>query len=83
MLNEIYHWYEEQVPGLGERFLDEMDIGLIKLKKAPYSYTLLRGNYRQLLLKNFPYKVVFEIAEMSVIVYAVFHAKRDSEKFFL
>ena len=31
MLNEIYHWYEEQVPGLGERFLDEMDIGLIKL----------------------------------------------------
>ncbi len=82
MLNDAYWWYEEQLPGLGERFLNEIEHSFTKLANAPYSYSLLQENYRQLILKRFPYKIVFEVVEKNVVIYAVFHSKRDPDKLF-
>jgi hypothetical protein len=74
-LSEVYCWYEEQLPGLGERFLNEVDASFKKLTILPHSYSLLTENYRQLVLRHFPYKIIFEIIEKDIVIYSVFHSK--------
>lgn len=77
MLDNSYWWYEQQLPGLGERLLKEVDTCFDKLIRTPFYYSILDNNYRQIILKYFPYKIVFEILEEDVVVYAFFHTKQN------
>ena len=81
-LEEAYRWYEEQLPGLGERLLEEINTCFDKLSQTPFYYSISRENYRHLTLKHFPYKIVFEIAGEDVIVYTLFHTSRNPDKMF-
>lgn len=82
MLDEAYWWYEEQLAGLGERFLSEVDDCFEKLRKNPLYYTKINEYYRRIVPKSFPYKIVFEVAEKTVIIYAIFHASTNQEILF-
>ncbi len=84
MLEEAYWWYEEQLPGLGDRLLEEVNICFDKLSRTPFYYSIpnVNRNYRQVILKQFPYKIVFEIVAEDVIIYAVFHTSRNMGKMF-
>jgi len=82
MVEEAYWWYEQQLPGLGERFVNETYASFEKLKQTPFYYSISNENYRQLLLKHFPYKIIFEIFEDHVIVFAVYHTSQHQDKLF-
>ena len=82
MLDEAYLWYEQKSPGLGERLLQEVINGFQNLQNRPDYYTKSKENYRQLILKQFPYKIVFEIIGTDVIVYSIFHTSRNPENLF-
>jgi plasmid stabilization system protein ParE len=82
MAQEAYDWYNEQQPGLGEVFLEELAKGLDKLESWPEVYSKIRKDYRQLVLHRFPYVIVFKIIKTDVIVYAVFHTSRNPSKKF-
>ena len=47
MLDEAYYWYEQQLPGLGERLLDEISASFDKLEHTPFFYSFISENYRQ------------------------------------
>ncbi len=81
MLDEAYQWYEDQLPGLGERLLEEVEDRLSDLEEHPQYYSFLSGNYRMALLHRFPFKIVFEIYGTIVVVYAIFHTSREDTKF--
>lgn len=82
MAKEAYEWYEEQQPGLGDAFLNQVDRCYDRLESNPLLYAKIKGGFRQIILNIFPYVVVFEIAKNEVIVYAVFHTKRSLRKKF-
>lgn len=72
-----YIWYEEQHEGLGEFFLKELEIFYKKLETTPEIFSSIIKQYRQAILKQFPYVIVYEISRTKVIVYAVFHTSRN------
>jgi len=72
-----YLWYEDQREGLGDEFLKSLEEGYTKISKNPYFYQVKFENKRTLKIKRFPYLIIYEIEENSVIVYAVFYASRD------
>ncbi|TXJ22616.1 MAG: hypothetical protein E6Q24_20760 [Chitinophagaceae bacterium] len=39
----------------------------------------MRKNVRQAALKRFPYVIVYEIIKAEVVVFAVFHTRRNSK----
>ncbi|MCD6011810.1 MAG: type toxin-antitoxin system RelE/ParE family toxin [Flavipsychrobacter sp.] len=82
MLDDAYWWYEQQLPGLGERLFSEVEICFEKLRQHPTYYSEGRENYRQIIVKNFPYKIIFEIIETDVIVYSIFHTSRNPDNLF-
>ena len=77
MQKDAYDWYEQQKNGLGELFLKELDENYGKLQSYPTAYSKRTGKYRQLILKKFPYIIVFKIIKTEVLVYAVFHTSRN------
>ncbi len=82
MLDEAYWWYEQQLPGLGEQLLEEIDGCLTKLQPSPFYYTIQRDDFRAIILKRFPYKIVFRIYENEIIVYAVYHTSQNQDILF-
>ncbi len=73
-------WYEDQQPGLGAEFIEEVFRVWDALAQNPRlnSRRTLRKNVRWRYPERFPYRVIYEIdeAESTVIVHAVLHAAR-------
>lgn len=80
-IKEAYLYYEEQKIGLGNRFLDTLEIYLERVQKYPEHYQVKRAPYQEAFVKDFPYLIIYEIEANKVIVYAIFNTWRNpSEK---
>ena len=77
-LEEVYHWYESQQPGLGDDFLDCVDEILDRICQMPESYPVVYRDVRRAVVRRFPYAVYYRIVSSRVIVTAIFHGRRDS-----
>ena len=80
MQKEAYEWYEGQKEGLGELFLQELDSRYKKLISNPQAYAQRDDKYRHVVLRKFPYVIVFRVIRKTIVVYAVFHTSRNPGK---
>jgi plasmid stabilization system protein ParE len=71
-------WYENESPGLGDRFWDVLNQALLRIAEYPSIYTPVGKEARMALVKRFPYKVFFitDEAVQRVEIVAVIHNKR-------
>jgi plasmid stabilization system protein ParE len=77
MIQEAYDWYDGKGKGLGEKFLNALDLVFEKLENNPEVYGKVEREYRKVKIPVFPYVVVFEIIEENVVVFATFHTSRN------
>jgi len=82
MTENAYQWYEEQQNGLGDLFLLELESCYDKIEVWPISYNKIRKDFRQIILRKFPYVVIYKTIKEKVVVYAVFHTSRNPNKKF-
>jgi plasmid stabilization system protein ParE len=76
-LDEAYRWYESKQQGLGDNFLDCIDLMLNQISSMPESYVIVYRDIRRAVIKRFPYAVYYRIVSSRVIVIAIFHSRRD------
>jgi len=55
---ESYLWYKTRVEGLGESFLEELDVCYSKLSQNPEAFQRQYKSFRQAYLRRFPFVVV-------------------------
>lgn len=79
---DAYNWYEDQYNGLGEMFLSDLESVYKKIELNPDFFSKAGKGFRQAVLKQFPYVVVYEIKRTRVVVYAVFHTSRNPKQKF-
>lgn len=72
-------WYEDQRPGLGEKFLNELDHVFHRIVENPLQFPRLEAAVHRALLRHFPYGVYFVIGDERVDVLAVLHLQRHPE----
>ena len=77
---EAYNWYELQVIGLGLDFLDAVDDFYARLLVNPHTHSYYQETARHGVLSKFPYTVVYEVFDHTIIVYSVFMDRRDPAK---
>lgn len=78
---EAIQWYEEQAPGLGDRFLQSLDATLERIIERPQLYREVLPSVRRALFpRPFPYMVLFAIDGEYISVYAVIHQARRPER---
>jgi plasmid stabilization system protein ParE len=72
-----YQWYENEQPGLGLEFLDQLRATYDRIAAGPLQHQDLRSGIRRALLRRFPYAVYYAVEGDLVIVLALLHASRD------
>jgi len=76
-VEDAYTWYENEQPGLGDDFLDELYACYQRVMRAPLGYQDLDGGIRRAMLRRFPYGVYFAVDGDAIVVLTVLHASRD------
>lgn len=71
-------WYDTQRPGLGDRFLDEVERALIVASAVRFAYTPFRRHTRRINLRHFPYAIYYVIEGELLRVVAVLHQRRGT-----
>jgi len=79
-LIEAFSWYESQKRGLGYDFLEEWESVAKYLTQYPENCQKRYKNFRQAMLKRFPYLVIYEVEKNNIVIYNVINARRQSTK---
>ena len=66
-------WYDDQLPGLGDDFIDRLDEAIPKAHANPLHYQKVLHEIRRVLLRRFPFAVFFVAEPQRVVVLAVLH----------
>lgn len=78
-LDDTIAFYEEQRPGLGVAFGDDVDSGLTHILEYPQAAApYLRGS-RRYILPRFPFGIVYLLDGDLIVVFAFMHHSRDPE----
>ncbi|MEO8867958.1 MAG: type II toxin-antitoxin system RelE/ParE family toxin [Bacteroidia bacterium] len=70
-------YYEGKRKNLGVEFLEETEFIFNLITDAPELFSLKYKNTREALLKRFPYIIVYEIEQNSIVVYSIFNTSRN------
>ena len=81
-LQEAYNYYEEQSPGLGDRFVEEVKEKINYIRKYPLHFSKVERDFRQTRINLFPYLLIYEISGKEIIVYSIFNCYQDPNKKF-
>ena len=77
---DAFDWYDLQREGLGSDFLQEVECFYKILLQNPNTYSYYDKPIRQGKINRFPYIVVYEVFDNTIVVYSVFMAKRNPNK---
>lgn len=69
-------YYEDQMPGLGAQFLDEVRETINRIRSFPQAWQPLSQRTRRCLMNRFPYGVIYEQRSDGIIIVAVSHQHR-------
>ena len=77
-LYEAVRWYEEQRPGLGSELLDAVSGTLNFASNNPLAGAAISSDARtrRLIVRRFPYQIVYRMRREEILIVAVAHFKR-------
>lgn len=75
-IDETVLWFDEQVDGKGQDFLDELDRIVRLVKSYPFASTEIERDIRRCLFARFPYSLIYGVEEQTIVVIAVTHCRR-------
>jgi|SRR5262245_1398332 len=79
-LAESRLWYARQRENLDLEFMQSIDDALARIAANPNLCPIVYRNLRRAVVRRFPFAIFYEIAIDEIQVIAVFHSRRDPEK---
>jgi plasmid stabilization system protein ParE len=79
-LAEARQWYAHQREDLDLEFMDCIDDALSRLISNPHLYPTVYRSLRRIVVRRFPFAVFYEVTTDEIQVIAVFHSRRDPER---
>ena len=77
---EAFRWYELRSPGLGERFLSQVDDCINQICRQPELFELVYKLYRRAIVRDFPYVIFYTSRDDTVIIASIFHSAQNPKK---
>ena len=75
-LADAAHFFEERIGGLGAAFADAVEHAITLIRQYPELGTPYGRSSRRVLVRGFPYAVIYEIRPDGILVLAVAHVRR-------
>lgn len=64
---EAKAWYEAHAPGLGYEFARALEAAIQSAVRNPLAFASIEGESRRVLMRRFPYSVVFRLGPKSLL----------------
>ena len=78
-LDDAAEYYNQESPGLGDKFKNEIKKSLERISNYPTSWSVERGDIRKYLVHKFPYKIMYSIEEDHLFIIAIAHQHRKPD----
>jgi len=75
-----FEWYERQREGLGGEFLAALARAEDKARANPLSFQVIRRDARRIMLRRFPYQLIYRVVADVIVVVACFHGRRSPKR---
>jgi toxin ParE2 len=69
-------WYQARSSNAPWNFREEVDGVLTRILRGPKMFPAISEDFRGAVLQRFPYWVIFQVYEDSILIVAICHAKR-------
>ena len=79
-IEDSFSWYERQRSGLGDEFLVAVQSALKDIVAHPTRYPVLYRNTRRMLVRRFPYAILYRVYAEVIVVIACMHGRRDPRR---
>ena len=79
-LDQGRSWYESKRAGLGFEFAAEVDAAIDRIRESPEMYARHTKEYRQALVRRFPFAIYYEFRQGTVTIYSIFNCSQDPAK---
>lgn len=76
---DAFEYYEAQEGGLGEKLRRAVWAAIAVLERYPDIGEEVRPGIRKILLRRFPYKLIYSITDNDVYIIAVAHGHREPD----
>lgn len=73
-------YYESQSLGLGGDFLDEFESAVERIYQCPQAWRRISVNHRRIILRRFPYAVLYYCHGEEIIISGVMNLRMDPEQ---
>ena len=78
-LDDAIAYYNDQFPGLGSQFLKEVLSAIEVIQRFPNAWKKIGKHTHKLLLKRFPYLVLYIPERDKILITAIAHQHRSPE----
>ncbi|MBD2859237.1 type II toxin-antitoxin system RelE/ParE family toxin [Spongiibacter sp. KMU-158] len=75
-IEDAASWYEAQLSGLGQSFLDILEEIFSSILESPLAYPMIYRNIHRAVLPKFPFSVFYFVRDTTIVVIAVMHGSR-------
>lgn len=72
-------FYESERLGLGDEFFETIRAAVNLLEEIPETGSPIDSSFRSVVIRRFPYRIVYKIADSEIIIIAVAHQSRHPE----
>ena len=73
-------WYDERAKIVRENFLRAVTAAMRVIEQHPYRYQTIYGRVRRIMVRGFPFALLYVASETEVNVVACFHSSRDPKR---
>src|ERR1044071_2254863 len=78
-LTEAREWYSHHRKDLDLEFMQAIDDALSRVANNPRAFPIVYRTLRRIVVRRFPFAILFEVAVDEVEVVAIFHSRRDPQ----
>ena len=76
---ETGRYYNQQLPGLGDAFVDAVENGINTILKDPIVWRVVEDDVRRYLVHKFPYGIYYTVENDIVIIWAIQNLHRHPD----
>ena len=76
-IKSSFDWYQEQVKGLGNDFIQELEEAFHSIQSIPFTWPKMGKSHRRFVLSRFPYSIIYKVLDETIFVVAIMHNHRN------
>jgi plasmid stabilization system protein ParE len=79
-ISEAFEWYEMRNATLAADLVAEIEAAAAAIGRNPYQYQKFRGEFRRLVLRRFPYNLVYIATDDEIVIMRCIHHRQSPRR---